>query len=92
MIIDVVLGLVKDKESEKILSLFPKLANYYFTQANIPRAMDKEILREQAEKFELDGEIYSDVNNAIKAALAKALKEDMILVCGSVFLIGDVNI
>ncbi len=88
----VVLGLVKDKESEKILSLFPKLANYYFTQANIPRAMDKEILREQAEKFELDGEIYSDVNNAIKAALAKALKEDMILVCGSVFLIGDVNI
>jgi dihydrofolate synthase / folylpolyglutamate synthase len=88
----VILGIVKDKETEKILSLLPQLADYYFTQANIPRALDAEILRKKAESFELSGEIYPDVNSAMKAAFAKALKEDLILVCGSIFLVAEVNI
>jgi dihydrofolate synthase/folylpolyglutamate synthase len=88
----IILGIVKDKEPEKILPLFPKLADYYFTQANIPRALNAEILKEKAEPFELKGEIYSDVNAAIKAALANAAKDDMILICGSVFLIGEINV
>jgi dihydrofolate synthase/folylpolyglutamate synthase len=88
----IVLGLVKEKDAEKILSLFPKLAHYYFTQANIPRALDKETLQTQAKKFDLNGEIYPDVNAAIIAAKRKALKEDLILVCGSIFLIGEVNL
>ena len=36
----IVLGVVKDKELEKILTLFPRLADYYFTRADIPRALD----------------------------------------------------
>jgi dihydrofolate synthase/folylpolyglutamate synthase len=86
----VILGVVKDKEAERILSLFPKLAQYYFTQANIPRALDAEILRAKAESFGLVGETYADVNKAIAAARLKALKEDLILVCGSIFLVGEV--
>jgi dihydrofolate synthase / folylpolyglutamate synthase len=88
----IILGIVKDKEPEKILPLFPKLADYYFTQANIPRALNAETLKEKAERFKLKGEIYPDVNTAIKAALAKAAKNDMILICGSVFLIGEINV
>ena len=87
----VVLGIVKDKALEKILQLFPKLANYYFTQAKIPRAMEANALKQAAEKFDLDGEVYSDVNEAIKAAKDKAGKKDMILVCGSIFLIAEVD-
>jgi dihydrofolate synthase/folylpolyglutamate synthase len=86
----IVLGVVKDKEMERILTLFPRLANYYFTQANIPRALDAAVLKEKATGVGLKGEIYSNVNQAIKAALVKASKQDMILVCGSVFLIGEV--
>jgi dihydrofolate synthase/folylpolyglutamate synthase len=88
----IILGIVKDKEPEKILALFPRLARYYFTQANIPRALNAEILKEKATAFELDGETFPDVNTAIRAAKAKALKEDLILVCGSVFLVGEIII
>ena len=86
----IVLGVVKDKELEKILTLFPRLADYYFTQADIPRALDALVLKERAKEIGLKGEIYPDVNQAIKAALTKASKQDMILVCGSVFLVGEV--
>ena len=86
----IVLGVVKDKELEKILTLFPRLADYYFTRADIPRALDALVLKERASEIGLKGEIYPDVNQAIKAALTKASKQDMILVCGSVFLIGEV--
>lgn len=88
----IVLGVVKDKEPENILSLLPKLAAYYFTQANIPRALDAGLLKETAKAFELKGSVYPGVNSAIKAALAKAAKDDLILVCGSIFLVGEVNI
>lgn len=86
----IVLGVVKDKEPEKILALFPRLADYYFTSADIPRALDAQILQEKAAALGLKGGIYEDVNNAIKAAVLKASKQDMILVCGSVFLVGEV--
>jgi dihydrofolate synthase/folylpolyglutamate synthase len=88
----IILGIVKDKEPERILKLFPKLADYYFTQAAIPRALNAEILKEKSGHFGLEGEVYKDVNTAIREALAKASKEDMILVCGSVFLVGEVEL
>jgi len=69
----------------------PRLADYYFTRADIPRAMDAVLLKEKANNIGLNGEIYPNVNLAIRAALSKATKQDMILVCGSVFLVGEVN-
>jgi dihydrofolate synthase/folylpolyglutamate synthase len=88
----IIFGIVKDKELEKILPLFPKLADYYFTQANIPRSLDANLLKQAAEQFQLKGEIYRDVNSAIKTALTKASTDDLILVCGSVFLVGEVEV
>jgi dihydrofolate synthase / folylpolyglutamate synthase len=87
----IILGMVKDKEIGKVLSLMPKLAHYYFTQAAIPRALDSESLKTEAKKKGLTGKIFADVNTALKEAMAKAGKEDLILVCGSVFLVGEVN-
>jgi dihydrofolate synthase / folylpolyglutamate synthase len=88
----IIFGIVKDKELERILSLFPKLADYYFTQANILRALDANLLKQAAELFQLKGEVYPDVNIAIKTALQKASTNDLILVCGSVFLVGEVEV
>jgi len=85
-------GFVKDKEIDKILSMLPPTAHYYFTQANIPRALDVESLLLMASDYELAGKVYENVNSAIKAATTKAAKDDLIVVCGSVFLVGEVNL
>lgn len=87
----IIIGLVKDKEVEKVLSLLPHSANYYFTQAQIPRALAADDLRSKGQTQNLNGESFPDVNTAIKAAKAKAHKDDLILVCGSVFLVGEVT-
>jgi dihydrofolate synthase/folylpolyglutamate synthase len=86
-----VIGMVKDKDVSKVLSLLPITATYYFTQAQIPRAMPVEELRIKAAGFQLYGNAYPNVNLAIAAAKATADKRDLILVCGSVFVIGEVN-
>ena len=66
-------------------------AHYYFTQAHIPRALNTETLQQKAIVHNLNGNIYPDVNTALHNALNQADKDDMILVCGSVFLVGKIN-
>ncbi|HKZ65037.1 MAG TPA: hypothetical protein VJ111_01710, partial [Chitinophagaceae bacterium] len=87
----IILGMVNDKEIDKVLSLFPATATYYFTQANIPRALKAESLRQKAESLGLKGKIYVDVNTALKTAKNRADKNDLIIVCGSVFLVAEVE-
>lgn len=86
-----VFGMVKDKDHNAVLQLLPKTATYYFTQAHIERALHNELLKEKAIKYDLKGESFSDVNEAIEKAKKNAQDDDLILVFGSVFLIGEVN-
>lgn len=86
-----VLGMVKDKEITKVLALLPTDANYYFTNAHIPRALQAADLQQQATVFNLRGNTYKNVNAAIKAAKENAATTDIIIVCGSVFLVGEVE-
>ena len=87
----IVLGMVKDKEIETVLALLPKLAVYYFTRAQIPRALPEEELKSKAAVAGLSGNAYAEVNMALKVAMANAHKDDLILVCGSVFVVGEVQ-
>lgn len=84
-----VIGMVNDKDISGVLALLPKNAIYYFTNANIIRALKAEELKEQAEKFGLKGDMFSSVEKAIKAALKNATKEDMIFIGGSNFVVGE---
>jgi dihydrofolate synthase/folylpolyglutamate synthase len=86
----IIIGMVKDKEIDAVLRLLPKEATYYFTQAQIPRALDAQSLQQHAQPFGLHGHIFDNVNNALQNALTHAHKDDLVLVCGSVFLIGEV--
>jgi dihydrofolate synthase/folylpolyglutamate synthase len=86
----VVLGMVKDKEVEKILSLLPKNAWYFFTMPGIPRALDAEILFEKATAAGLKGEVIKTVPDALKKAKQKAGKNDLIYVGGSTFVVAEV--
>jgi dihydrofolate synthase/folylpolyglutamate synthase len=88
----IIIGIVKDKEVEQILALLPKTAEYYFTKAQVPRAVPESELAKKAAKAELQGESFSEVNEALKAALQHAHEDDLILICGSVFLVGEVEL
>jgi dihydrofolate synthase/folylpolyglutamate synthase len=87
----IITGFVADKAVDKVLNLYPKNANYYYTQANIPRALLKENLQETAKQYQLNGEVYNNVNTALQAAKANASKEDIILICGSFFIIAELE-
>jgi len=87
-----ILGMVNDKEIDNILKLLPKTAHYYFTQAQIPRALPAESLKQKAEAIGFKGKTYPDVNMALKEAKDKAGKDDLIIACGSVFLVGEVEV
>ena len=87
----IILGMVNDKEIDKVLQLLPDTAAYYFTKANIPRALNADSLKQRAADKGLKGETYSNVNVALKAAKDKAAKNDLIIVCGSVFLVAEVE-
>jgi dihydrofolate synthase/folylpolyglutamate synthase len=87
----IIMGMVNDKEIDAVLRLLPATANYYFTQAKIPRALPSETLMNIAQRHGLQGKTYADVNMALDAARSAAGKQDLILVCGSVFLVAEVN-
>ncbi len=84
-----VLGMVNDKELSKVLHLFPKKAEYYFCQAKIPRALDKEILFKEAKKMELKGKIYDSVYEAVESSINNAKENDLVFIGGSTFIVAE---
>jgi dihydrofolate synthase/folylpolyglutamate synthase len=87
----IVFGTVNDKDVQQVLALLPSSASYYFTRANIPRALDAKELMSIAKSFSLRGETYADVNEALKNAISQSSKNDLIVVCGSIFLVAEVE-
>ncbi len=86
-----ILGMVNDKDSGNILQLLPTEAQYIFCQANLPRALDANILMEKAKTFNLQGKAIPDVNEALKWALKKAGEKDLIFVGGSTFVVAELE-
>ena len=85
-----VIGMVNDKAIDKILSLLPKYAEYYFCEADIPRALNKDILKEEADKQALKGEVYNSVYEAFEASIRNANANDIVFVGGSTFIVAEV--
>lgn len=86
-----VFGMVKDKDADSVLALLPATAHYYFTQAQIPRALPADDLAVQASRFQLQGSSYTDVNDALREALLHAAADDLVVVCGSIFVVAEVR-
>lgn len=87
----IILGLSKDKDYQEILSMLPKHATYAFTQANIPRALEAASLMEESVKHGLQGNAFNNVNAALKDVKLHANAGDLILICGSLFVIGELD-
>lgn len=86
-----VLGFVKDKNPSTLLELFPAEANYYYTNAHIPRALLHGDLKNIGIEKGLHGESYDDINAALQAAISNAGENDVVMVCGSFYILGEIN-
>ena len=85
----IILGFVKDKDITHILDMFPLYATYYFTNADIPRALPAKELKALATARGLDGNDYISVAEAYKAARTATTPDDMIFIGGSTFIVAD---
>ncbi len=88
--LNIVFGAVNDKDITKILNLLPKEAHYFFCQAQIPRALDKNKLFELATAAGLTGTINNSVEEALIKAKEKSGDNDLILVFGSIFVVAEI--
>lgn len=84
-----VIGFVNDKDITSLLSVLPTSAKYYFCAPSNIRALAPNELKNQAAYFGLVGNTFSDVNEALNAALRVAGKNDSIYVGGSTFVVAD---
>ncbi|MGY3213014.1 bifunctional folylpolyglutamate synthase/dihydrofolate synthase [Mucilaginibacter sp. HD30] len=85
-----VIGMVSDKDSSKVLALLPKNAIYYFCRPDIPRGLDAKDLRKKARDFDLHGESYPSVKEALAAAQINAGPKDLVFVGGSTFVVAEI--
>jgi len=86
----IILGMVRDKDIDPVLALLPRDANYFFTRAQIPRALSETELAAKAGAAGLQGHSYPSVARALDAARTHARPKDLILICGSVFVVAEV--
>ncbi len=84
-----VIGMVSDKDVNTVLTLVPKDAICYFTQASVNRAMPAEELTRRAKAIGMQGATYTDVASAYDSALSNASADDIIYIGGSTFVVAD---
>lgn len=85
----IVIGMVNDKDVEQVLSLLPMDAVYYWTAARTERAIDADQLRQMGLLHGLIGRAFPTTEQAQRAIEIEANKEDVVLVAGSNFIVGE---
>lgn len=85
----IVFGMVNDKDINQVLTMLPKNARYYFTQAASKRAVQSAVVKTLAARCGLYGDYYPSVAEAYHAAKAAATPHDFIFIGGSSYVVGD---
>ena len=86
----IIIGMVSDKKIDKVLALLPKNAIYYFTKAQIPRALNEIDLQKQAAEYGLCGDTYPTIEQALNKAKQDYIDGDLIFVGGSNFTVAEI--
>jgi dihydrofolate synthase/folylpolyglutamate synthase len=85
-----VLGVMGDKDIPKIMrEIVPLADRVIFTNPEYYRAARPETLMQEAARFKKRGEIVTPLSEALKKARETAGPEDVILVTGSLFTVGE---
>ena len=86
----IVFGMVEDKDFKQIQKQLPKDATYYFCSPKVVRAKAVDQLFAEANRLGYNGKPYESVSAALDAAKTMASPSDIILVCGSLFVVAEV--
>ncbi len=85
-----VMGFIKEREINSLLSLFPKESNFYLSSPNIERAMPLKILKSFLESSDLKINYFKSIPIAYKMAISNSGPDDLIFVTGSTFVVADI--
>ncbi len=85
----IILGLSADKQATQILSLLPRDAHIIVTQADTRRALPVDELYELAREVSADVTAAPSLEVALHQARERASDDDLILVLGSCYLVGE---
>ncbi len=85
-----VLAMVNDKDVNKVLSMLDKDAEYYLSQAKIPRALPVDELAEKAQQAGLSFTKYATISQALAQAQQDSKENDLVFVGGSTFTVAEV--
>lgn len=86
----IVFGMVEDKDFEQVQQHLSKDATYYFCSPKVVRAKAVDQLFAEANRFGCNGKPYESVSDALDAAKTMASPSDIILICGSLFVVAEV--
>tara|TARA_B100000686_G_scaffold327452_1_gene386383 strand:+ start:220 stop:1542 length:1323 start_codon:yes stop_codon:yes gene_type:complete len=86
----VILGLMKDKEIDKIIEILSDFGDrFYLVQVNPQRGETPERLKEKFKKFNKIVQISESVPSALQAAKEIAKPDDLVCVTGSIFTVAE---
>jgi dihydrofolate synthase/folylpolyglutamate synthase len=85
-------GVLKDKDFSHMIEKISLLASeVVVTEVNMPRKLDAKTLANEISKYNKNVHIEKDIKNAILKTIELASSDDMIVFCGSLYLIGEVR-
>ena len=85
-----VMGFVKEREVDSLLSLFPKEASFYLSSPNVERAMPLTILKKLLKPLDLKINYFKSIPIAYQTAISNSDTDDLIFVTGSTFVVADI--
>ena len=87
--LNIVFGMVSDKDVKDVLRLLPRHARYFFTQAQTTRAIPAHKLQQLGAAAGLIGCAYHSVSEALNEAIKKADKDTVVFIGGSNYVVGE---
>ena len=89
----VVMGMVKDKEYSYCIKKIASLADEYIAvEVPSPRKLPWQENLEEAKKYCGNSKGYTDIEKAIKDVMDKLSDNDTLIICGSLYLLGEAKI
>ena len=88
----VLLSILEDKDYKAIIEqLAPQADELILTQNKNPRAAKVEVLEESAQDYALEVKSQADLDKAVDYAVDKANRDDLILMGGSLYTVGEIR-
>jgi dihydrofolate synthase/folylpolyglutamate synthase len=86
----VILGLMKDKEIDKIVEILSQFGDrFYLVEVNPPRGEDPEKLQEKFKKYKKPVQVSESVSSALQAIKDFSNPNDLVCITGSIFTVAE---